>query len=176
MDHGQKKRLQELMVRLANGDRHAFDPVYLALWPIVRRFAERLLGGSADAEDAAQGALVNVFARISELDPERDALAWVLGVTAYECKTLRRKRQRRREQPLPVYEDASAEATPEELAVNRDLEAAALELLGTLRPADIETLRALMLGQRPPGPTFRKRLERALERLRAAWSSRHGMD
>jgi RNA polymerase sigma factor (sigma-70 family) len=176
MDHGQKKRLQELMVRLASGDRRAFDPVYQALWPVVRRFAERVLCGSPDADDAAQGALVNVFARVSEFDPERDALAWVLGVTAYECKTLRQKRQRRREQPLPAHDDASPEATPEELAVNRDLEAAALELLGTLRPADIETLRALMLGQRLPGATFRKRLERALERLRAAWSSRHGLD
>jgi RNA polymerase sigma-70 factor, ECF subfamily len=176
MDHGQKKQLQELMVRLASGDRRAFDPVYQALWPIVRRFAERLLRDSPDAEDAAQGALVNVFARISELDPERDALAWVLGVTAYECKTLRRKRQRRREQPLQAHEGASAELTPEELAVSHDLEAAALELLGTLRPADVETLRALMLGQRPAGATFRKRVERALERLRAAWSSRHGMD
>src|SRR5687768_17574836 len=151
MDHEQRKRLQELMVRLASGDRRAFDPMYQALWPIVRRFAERVLRGSPDADDAAQGALVNVFARVSEFDPERDALAWVLGVTAYECRTLRRKGQRRREQPLLAYDGASAEATPEEVAVNRDLEAAALDVLGTLRPADIETLHALMLGQRPAG-------------------------
>jgi RNA polymerase sigma factor (sigma-70 family) len=176
MDHAQKKQLQELMVRLASGDRGAFDPVYEALWPVVQRFAARALGGSPDADDAAQGALMNVFARVSEFDPERDALAWVLGVTAYECKTLRQKRSRRREQPLLDQDDAAPSASPEELTVNRDLEAAALELLGTLRPADVETLRALMAGQRPAGATFRKRLERALERLRAAWSSRHGLD
>jgi RNA polymerase sigma-70 factor (ECF subfamily) len=176
MDHAQKQRLQQLMVRLASGDRRAFDPVYEALWPVLRRFAERALAGSPDAEDAAQGALVNVFARASEFDPERDALAWALGVAAYECKTVRQKRRRRREQSLPTHDDPALDPTPEELAVSRDLEAAALELLGGLRPEDAATLRALISGERPPGATFRKRLERALVRLRAAWSSRHGLD
>ncbi len=47
--------------------------------------------------------------------------------------------------------------------------------LATLRPADAETLLAYARGERPdlPGPTFRKRVERALVRLRAAWRLNH---
>lgn len=176
MDHERKRELGALMARLAGGDRAAFDPIYEALWPVVRGFARRALQGSADADDAAQVALVKVFARAAEYDGERDALAWVLGVTAYECKTFRQKQRRRREAPELAHDVPTPSATPEELVLTRDLEAAALEVLGSLRPADSEVLHALIEGRRPPGATFRKRLERALVRLRTAWSSRHDLD
>lgn len=178
MSHESEHAVQQLMVRLADGDRTAFDPLYRALWPIVRRFASRVLAGSPDAEDAAQGALVKVFARASEFDPERSALAWVLGVTAYECRTLRKRRARRREHALTGVAPPDPGAGPEASAIARDLEQAMLEVLGALRPADLETLRAVLDGERPPlpQPTFRKRVERAFARLRAAWSSRHGLD
>jgi RNA polymerase sigma-70 factor (ECF subfamily) len=176
MDHERKRELGALMARLASGDRAAFDPIYEALWPVVQGFARRVLAGSADADDAAQVALVKVFARAAEYEAERDALAWVLGVAAYECKTFRQKGRRRREAPALADDVPATSATPEELVLTRDLEAAALEVLGSLRPADIEVLQALIEGRRIPGATFRKRLERALVRLRTAWSSRHDVD
>lgn len=177
MDREQRAQLQMQMVRLADGDRLAFDPIYEALWPVVRRFAQRMLNGSPDADDAAQVALMNVFSRATEFDRERDALTWALGVTAFECRTSRQRLRRRREAPEPADREQEG-PNPEELVVARDLQAAALEVLGVLRPADIETLQALMTGERPtiPGATFRKRVERAVGRLRSAWSSRHGLD
>lgn len=176
MDHERKRELGDLMARLAGGDRAAFDPIYEALWPVVLRFTRRALHGSADADDAAQLALVKVFARAAEYDPERDALAWVLGVAAYECRSFRQKQRRRREAAEPTYDHPAPSATPEELVLTRDLEAAALEVLGSLRPADSDVLHALIEGRRSPSATFRKRLERALVRLRTAWSSRHDLD
>jgi RNA polymerase sigma factor (sigma-70 family) len=178
VDREQKDELQRLMLRLVDGDRDAFDPLYTALWPVVHRFCARALHGSADADDAAQVALMKIFSRISELDPERSAFAWALGVAAYECKTFRQKSRRRREEPALDDQRAGTEPTPEDHAIARDLETAAMEVLGSLRPVDVEALRALMSGQRPllPGATFRKRVERALLRLRTAWSSRHGTD
>lgn len=170
------------MVRLADGDRDAFDPLYEALWPLLFRFARRALAGSPDAEDAAQGALMKVFARACEFDPERDALSWALGIVAYECKTFRKKAQRRREDAADPEAWASRPAagpTPEDALIAGDLEAAAEEILGTLRPEDAETLRLVAAGERPEGvaaPTFRKRVERALSRLRAAWSRTHGTE
>lgn len=178
MDRAKKDQLQELMVRLADGDRAAFDPLFETLWPLVRRFAERALAGSPDADDAAQVVLMNVFSRVSEFDRKRGALTWVLGMTAYQCKTLRQKQRRRREAPALSDDRAAGGPSPEEATLARDLEAAVLEVVGTLRPADREALCAVMAGQRPTGSgaTFRKRIERALVRLRAAWSSRHGLD
>lgn len=164
------------MVRLAQGDRSAFGPAYELLWPVLRRFAQRLLGDEAAADDAAQSALLKVFTRCSELDVERDALTWTLAITAYECRSLRRQRERRREVGSDALDArASEERGPESSLAARELEQAALEVLGTLAPIDVETLRAMMLDERRtavPAATFRKRLERAITRLRAAWRSR----
>lgn len=170
------------MVRLADGERGAFEPLYEALWPVFLRFARRALAGSPDAEDAAQGALMKVFSRACDFDPERDALSWALGIVAYECRTLRKKVQRRREDPAePEVWSARAttEPSPEDTLIARDMEAAAKEVLGGLRSEDAETLRLVAAGERPEGvagPTFRKRVERALSRLRAAWSTKHGTE
>ena len=177
VERDQKDALQKFMVRLADGDRGAFDPLYEMLWPLVYRFTTRALGGSPDAEDAAQVALMKLFSRAAEFDPERDALSWVLGITAYECKTFRQKHRRNREDPSGdeqrVYTDHGS--NPEEAAVVQNLEAAAMEILGTLHPVDVETIRSVIEGRQPEvlGATFRKRLSRALSRWRTAWRSRH---
>lgn len=178
MDREQKARLQVLMVRLADGDRTAFDPIYEALWPVVRRFAERTLAGSPDAEDAAQVAFMKLFSRVSEFDPRRDAVTWVLGVAAHECRTFRQKQRRRREDPTSDGERHASDPSPEDAVMVRDLHAAIGEVLGDLTVGDAATLRAVLDGQRPAvsSATFRKRVERALTRLRTAWSSRHGLD
>ena len=179
MDRQQRDELQQLFERLASGDRSALEPAFERLWPAVRRFAGHLLRDDAAADDAAQSALLKIFARLSELDLERDALTWALGVTAYECKTARKRTQRRRESgDASLGALSSRDPSPEEAASRSELEAAALEVLGALRPIDIETLHALMHDARPdlPAATFRKRLERALHRLQVAWRSRHGHD
>ena len=174
MESGERAELRALMARLADGDRTAFRPTFGLLWPRLRAFAVRYLG-PADGEDAAQGALLRVFSRASEYDPGRDALAWALGIAAWECRTLRRQRQRRRESPVPRPDETAAQATPEETAIEQDLRAAAEAILGALRPVDVETIRAAAGAPRPvQGATFRKRLERALARFRLAWRAKHG--
>lgn len=179
MDRQARAELQQLFERLASGDRSALELAFDRLWPALRRFTGRLLRDDAAADDAAQNALLKIFARVSELDLERDALAWALGVAAYECKTLRKQVERRRESgDAALSARAARERTPEEAASTRELEEAALEVMGALRPIDIETLHAMMHDLRPdvPPATFRKRLERALHRLQVAWRSRHGHD
>src|SRR5262245_36850471 len=80
--------LQEEMTLLARGERAAFDPLFGRLWPLLRGFAARCLP-VAEADDAAQEALLRVFSRASEFDPGRDALAWVLGIAAWQIRTHR---------------------------------------------------------------------------------------
>ena len=167
------------MTALAAGDRQAFHPVFVSLWPLLKAFTSRHLP-PADAEDAAQQALVNVMSRATEYDPERDALPWALGIAAYEIRTARRKRQRRREERAVAEElvgRAAAGASPEDLALARDLESALEEALRDLPESDRETLLLHARGERPDvaGATFRKRVERALSRLRGAWRQKHGL-
>src|SRR5215470_3388014 len=97
MDADDTQRLQQALVSLAGGDRSAFHPVFTLCWPVVRSFTLALLRGAPEAEDAAQEALLRVFARASEFDPRRAALPWVLGIAFHQCRTQRRRWQRRRE-------------------------------------------------------------------------------
>ncbi|MEW5855743.1 MAG: sigma-70 family RNA polymerase sigma factor [Myxococcota bacterium] len=168
------------MTRLSQGDRSAFPPVFEALWPRLQRFTERMLPHRADAEDAAQAALLRIFNRAHEFDPSRPALPWALGIAAWECRTLRKKTQRRRETDDEATLDLASEGhSPEELTIRNNLTEAAARVLGELRPADVEALLTMAHGERGehgglPAATFRKRLERALQRLRTAWRTNHG--
>ncbi|HEY6912249.1 MAG TPA: sigma factor [Myxococcales bacterium] len=174
----ERAELRRLMGRLADGDRTAFGRAFALLWPRLRAFALRC-AGPADGEDAAQAAILKVFSRASEYDPERDAMVWALGIAAWECRTLRRKRERRREEPALALARAppAAGGNPEEELIERNLRSAAAEVLGTLRPLDVETISAAAGGERRArGATFRKRLERAVSRFRLAWRARHGRE
>jgi RNA polymerase sigma-70 factor (ECF subfamily) len=176
VDAGGRAALHQDLTALARGDRAAFDPVFGRLWPLLRGFAARFLP-EAEAEDAAQEVLLRVFSRASEFDSRRDALSWVLGIAAWQIRTHRTRTRRRREEVLETApERAAAEPSPEAEVAARDLEAALARALAELSPGDETTLRAYARGERPdvPGPTFRKRVSRALERLRNRWRITHG--
>jgi len=178
MDAESRRRLQEALVRLADGDRSAFHPVFALAWPMVRSFTRALLRGAPDADDAAQEALLRVFERAPAFDAARPAVPWIVAIAFNECRTLRRRRFRRREDSLDAaVEAAGGVASIEEELVQSDLVRAARAVLAGLPEADVETLMAAIGGSRPegvPAATFRKRLERARARLRRAWRERHG--
>lgn len=163
-----RHELTRAMARLADGDRGAFDAVYAATRPLVAALCARMLDDPGEAEDAAQQALLAVFARAPEFDPSREALPWILGIAAWECRTVRKRTTRRREDPLP---DAIPVIPPDD-----DLVRAVRAVVGELAPADAAALRAVLDDERPdvPPATFRKRVQRALARFGAAWRTRHG--
>src|SRR6185436_12336798 len=171
MESGLGPRLQALMTRLADGDRSALHPAFEALWPILRGVAARHLP-PADAEDAAQEALLKIFRRAGSFDRVRSALAWAIGIAGWEVRSARRRRVRRREAPIAdagFRPDAAPD--PEAAILLRDLEATLEAAIGALEPGDAETLGLYARGERPPiaAATFRKRVSRALARLRKAW-------
>ena len=176
MEDGSLSDLQEFMVRLADGDRSAFPPVYATLWPVLRGLTARHLP-APDAEDAAQEALLRIFRRAAEFDARRSALAWALGIARWEIRTARRRRRRRREETLAADGAGRiADVSMEESLLDRDMVRMMEETMGTLSAADRETLDLFRNGERTAvaAATFRKRVERALARLRAAWQVKHG--
>jgi RNA polymerase sigma-70 factor (ECF subfamily) len=171
--------LDRWMAAAADGDRAALAPLFHALWPVVVRYAARLVGDASLAEDCAQDALVQLFGQLDRYDRGRDALTWALTLTTWQTRSVRRRRARRgeldaadadREAPDPGSLDGAS------LVEHRDLVRAALAALEPLGPRDIETITlAVTDADRAVAPaTFRKRLERALARFRTSWRSRHG--
>ena len=177
MEARQREQLQLAMAALASGDRSAFHPVFAALWPFLRRFSERMLQDRDLAQDAAQTALLKLLVHATDFRPDRDVVAWALGFASFECLSARNRTARRREQrDAPNLATLAGDRpSPEEALVEADLRAAAVEVLGVLRPQDVETINLALAGPRQAAsPAFRKRLQRALERLRVAWRQTHG--
>jgi len=172
-----RAELQRWMIAAADGDRAALEPLFGALWPIVVAYATRWLGDRALAEDCAQEALARLFGQLARFDRERDALTWALTHATWQCRTARKRISRRAEEPVdrarePVFDGAAA-------AEERELVRAALATLESLAPHDRAVIAAALtddsaLRDALAPATFRKRLERALARLRTSWRSRHG--
>lgn len=168
MEADERAALGALLARAADGDRAALEPAFGALQPLVLGFCQRVLDGTA-AEDAAQEALLTLFAHVGDFDATRDPVPWALAFASNACRTARKRVLRRREEADPP--DITGTSNPEASLVEAQVRVAVQATLGALSPLDTETLR-LAMGERPPGATFRKRLERASARFRAAWSLR----
>lgn len=174
LDAHARAELQRELTRLADGDRQAFEPVFARLWPVVHALAARYLP-AIDVDDAAQNALLKLFERASEFDPERDAVAWAIGIVMWEIRTVRRRAWRRRDTSGldEVTDVLPSTVSPEERAIAANLAAAIGQTLATLKPEDRDALLRYARDERTIGVGFRKRLQRARTRMRAAWRLRH---
>jgi RNA polymerase sigma factor (sigma-70 family) len=171
-----RAEIQRWMSAAADGERAAIEPLFQALWPVIVAYAARFVGDRALAEDCAQDTLVRLFGQLPRFDRDRDALTWALAHATWQCRTARRRNERRREDHGVVVEDFVDGAAALE---DRELVRAAIATLDTLEPQDRDVIAASLLDddelRRAVAPaTFRKRLERALARLRTSWRSRHG--
>ena len=172
MDSAARHALSQLMIRLADGDRSVFDNVYSQLWPIVNAFCAKTLT-AADAEDAAQQALLKVFDRAATFERDRDALTWALSIAVWEVRTIRKRHARSKLEAHDEQQLPSDLEDPEGLTAERQIVEAARQVLGKLSEQDQGTLLTTFHEESPDGvsgATFRKRRERALARLRDAWS------
>lgn len=167
MDPLARRRLHDEMVRLKDGDRNAARPVFDALWPACLGLARAALGDDADAHDAAQQALMKLFAGVSAFDPERSALGWALALVTWEVRTLRTRRQRRREDHAVDVTTVGTAPVDVTTALTRAADVARVaDAFVQLDARDQETLRAFLDGESAGAPRDRKRRQRAIDRLR----------
>jgi RNA polymerase sigma-70 factor (ECF subfamily) len=159
--------LDELMARLARGDRSAFDALYDGLRPRALRLVTTRVP-KAQAADIVQSAMLRVFSRASEFTPGRPCLPWFYAVVANEIRAAKRRDDRF--VATEVSEDALVDdAEPETLLLERELERALEAAVDALDEDSANAIRALL--GRSPQPdvapaTFRKRVSRAYAKLR----------
>jgi RNA polymerase sigma factor (sigma-70 family) len=175
MTAAERRAIHAAMVRFADGDRASFREVFDALWPILLALAARSLPSRADAEDAAQRAILKVFDRIVDLDRSRDGVAWAITIAAFEVLTLRRQRQRRREDgALDDLDAADRGPSAIDQLLDEEQIASLRSMIAEMSERDRAALSALLLGDRPPDETARKQRFRAVGRLRSMWRKAHG--
>jgi DNA-directed RNA polymerase specialized sigma24 family protein len=167
LDEGE---LDHLMAQLAQGERGAFDPLFRALHPRALRFACARVGPDRGA-DAAQAALVRVFARAGEFTPGRPVLPWFYAIVANEVRALARKGGAARQETERSAAEAWAVAPedPERRLVEGELRGALERAITSLDDASAETIAVLLgrsAGPAITAPAFRKRVSRAYARLR----------
>jgi RNA polymerase sigma factor (sigma-70 family) len=164
-----------LLGRLSGGDRSALSQAFRILHPVIQRFCEKQLGRGPDADDATQQSLEQVFERVETYDATRSALPWVFAIASWEVKTIRRRvgRHDQRTSSESVDELLGAQQDPEFAAMSSQFLAAVCELIDALPSVDRETVRETLAREldaeatAPTNVTFRKRKERALQKIRA---------
>lgn len=167
--------LDELMSRLARGDRSAFHRLYPALRERARRTA-RLRVGTADAEDVAQLVLERVFSRASDFTPGRPCLPWFYAIVSNELKSMQRRHARLVLDEASADQAAAPDTDVEEKLLQRELERALDAAIAELDAASANAIAALLGREEPPDvkpATLRKRLSRAYAKLRLILGSDH---
>ena len=89
------------------------------------RYAMRMLGNQADAEEAVQDAFVRAYRSLGRCDPPEQFGRWLFGILVNRCRTLGAQRARRERTVIPeehAVERASVSDAADRLAWREAIE------------------------------------------------------
>lgn len=169
----------EFVARARSGDVRAYEDLVRRHQDVAFRVAVLITGNSADAEDAAQEAMVKAYYALGRFRMDAPFKPWLLRIVANEARNRRRSAGRRDQLAVTVSGERSsgdAAPSPEETALEHEQRTALVAALNRLKESDrlVVACRYLMelseaetaaaLGWR--AGTVKSRLSRALARLR----------
>jgi RNA polymerase sigma-70 factor (ECF subfamily) len=163
------------------GDRAAFAALFKHFAPRVRAYLVRAGCEPGMADELVQEAMLAVWRKAGQFDPERAAAAaWIFAI----ARNLRVDALRRRRAPtvaVDLIDMASDEPGPDEQLAGAQAAAQLRLALVDLPPEQMEVIRAAYYADRPhseiaallglPLGTVKSRLRLALQRLRAQFES-----
>lgn len=121
------------------GDRSAFGQLVQAYERPVYNLTYRMLGDSAEAEDAAQETFVRAYTKLATYQPERKFVNWLLSIASHHCIDRLRRRTRAPQLsldgPLPPQWTTSSAPRPEQVVNDRQERERVRQVLETL-PTD----------------------------------------
>jgi RNA polymerase sigma-70 factor (ECF subfamily) len=177
----------EFVRRARAGDERAYEELVRRHQDVAFRVAVLIAGNAADAQDAAQEAMVKAYYALDRFRLDAPFRPWLLRIVANEARNRRRSAGRREQLELAVSSERSsgdAAPSPEESALAHERQSALIAALNRLGDADREVIAhryllelseaetAEVLGCRVG--TVKSRLSRALQRLRAELPSAVG--
>jgi RNA polymerase sigma factor (sigma-70 family) len=130
---------EQLARRVADGDREAFTIVYDRHLPALVRYCRSILLVGADAEDAAQNAMIAALRSLPRRPPKLKLKAWLFRVAHNEAISLMRRRAAH--EPLEHAVDVSSLDVADTAAVRESLR----ELLSDLQQLPERQRAALLL-------------------------------
>ncbi len=125
------------VMRARRGDESAFSQLVEAYQRPVFNLCYRMLGDAVEAEDAAQETFIRAYTRLASYDPNRKFSSWMLAIASHYC--IDRLRQRR--MGLVAWDElppgnwlSDAQAKPEEVVLDREVQRQVRDLLNSLPP------------------------------------------
>lgn len=101
------------------GDARALERVLEALAPSIDRFARRMCGHDADADDVVQDALLAIAQKLPTFERRASLSSWAFAVTRSACSHRRRGAKNRPTQSLDEADDAADSAFDPESSASR---------------------------------------------------------
>jgi RNA polymerase sigma-70 factor (ECF subfamily) len=92
--------LQEIIIRIRNGDRAAFRILVEMYRQQAYRMAFRILGNEEEARDIVQDSFVKIWQKIGSYDPSRKFVTWMNGIVVHA--SVDRLRVLRRHVMVPI--------------------------------------------------------------------------
>lgn len=94
-----RERIDSLLSRIKDGDRHAMELLYRCTAKNVYGYALSMLKSTVDAEDVLHDCYVQVFQKARFYRSEGKPMAWILTIVKNLCRDAMRKRKKT--DPLP---------------------------------------------------------------------------
>jgi len=120
------------------GDVAAFTRLVEAYQKPVYNLAYRMLGDSAEAEEAAQEAFLRAYTQLSTYQPGRKFSSWLLSIASHYCIDLLRRRRLTwlsiEDEEAPEESLVTHELGPEETMLEQERETTVRKMLSTLPP------------------------------------------
>ena len=177
---------QETIARIGRRDQSAFSALYDRLSGPLYSLAMKMLGDSADAQDALQEVFVQIWSRASTYDPEKSSVfSWAVLLTRSRAIDRLRARDRRLrvvvgstadENKVAEATDASTVESAADTANKKDEAAHVRSLLNNLPEDQRQVIELAFFGHRThheiaaqlgqPLGTVKARIRRGLLKLR----------
>ncbi len=177
---------QEMIARIGRRDQSAFSALYDRLSGPLYSLAMKMLGDSADAQDALQEVFVQIWSRASTYDPEKSSVfSWAVLLTRSRAIDRLRARDRRLrvvvgftadENKVAEATDASTVESAADTANKKDEAAHVRSLLNNLPEDQRQAIELAFFGHRThheiaaqlgqPLGTVKARIRRGLLKLR----------